>query len=237
MKNSLEKTLADTIKARKENFADLTFKKYQKELSVKNYEDKNDNEKLKNKNKRLDEKIEEVLQDENAKYILYLKEKCSDFIEKIKKGEKEYKNLIKYEGNSISGLEDEKIDIIEQQLLDYMVYKRDKEKLDEYNLKLGEKNRNQIPHAINQLKEIQDLHCQNINNYKKGVSNPAESNKTIFLFGLSLISGYLILKPSVLILAPDGKLIFESLDNINDFPLLLFPITPIFITGSFLNLL
>ena len=30
-KNSLEKTLADTIKARKENFADLTFKKYQKE--------------------------------------------------------------------------------------------------------------------------------------------------------------------------------------------------------------
>ena len=139
-KNSLEKTLADTIKARKENFADLTFKKYQKELSVKNYEDKNDNEKLKNKNKRLDEKIEEVLQDENAKYILYLKEKCSDFIEKIKKGEKEYKNLIKYEGNSISGLEAEKIDIIEQQLLDYMVYKRDKEKLDEYNLKLGEKN-------------------------------------------------------------------------------------------------
>ena len=31
-----------------------------------------------------------------------------------------------------------------------------------------EQNRNQIPHAINQLKEIQDLHCQNINNYKKG---------------------------------------------------------------------
>ena len=131
--------LNDLSEQMKKSVEDINFN-LRKELSVKNYEDKNDNEKLKNKNKRLDEKIEEVLQDENAKYILYLKEKCSDFIEKIKKGEKEYKNLIKYEGNSISGLEDEKIDIIEQQLLDYMVYKRDKEKLDEYNLKLGEKN-------------------------------------------------------------------------------------------------
>ena len=31
-----------------------------------------------------------------------------------------------------------------------------------------EQARNQIPHTINQLKEIQDLHIQNINNYKKG---------------------------------------------------------------------
>ena len=31
-----------------------------------------------------------------------------------------------------------------------------------------DQNRNICPHVINQLKEIQDLHCQNINNYKKG---------------------------------------------------------------------
>ena len=31
-----------------------------------------------------------------------------------------------------------------------------------------EQTRNICPHVINQLKEIQDLHIQNINNYKKG---------------------------------------------------------------------
>ena len=31
-----------------------------------------------------------------------------------------------------------------------------------------DQNRNICPHVINQLKEIQDLHCQYINNYKKG---------------------------------------------------------------------
>jgi len=50
-------------------------------------------------------------------------------------------------------------------------------------------------------------------------------------------SGYLILNPSVLILVPVGNLIFEILLNKNDFPLLLFPITPIVIKSSFLYLL
>ena len=31
-----------------------------------------------------------------------------------------------------------------------------------------EQSRNIFPHSINQLKEIQELHCQNMNNYKKG---------------------------------------------------------------------
>ena len=31
-----------------------------------------------------------------------------------------------------------------------------------------EQSRNLIPHTINQLKEIQDLHIQNMNNYKRG---------------------------------------------------------------------
>ena len=66
-----------------------------------------------------------------------------------------------------------------------------------------------------------------------GVSNPAESNNTIFLYSYPSKSGYLILKPSVDILGPEGKSILDIFDNKNDFPLSAFPITPIFNTGSF----
>ena len=73
-----------------------------------------------------------------------------------------------------------------------------------------------------------------ISSVSTGVSKPAESNKTIFLFLYSSISGYFILKPSVLISAPDGNLILDNLDNIKDLPLLLFPMIPILITFIFL---
>ena len=43
-----------------------------------------------------------------------------------------------------------------------------------------------------------------------------------------------MLKPSVLMLVPDGKSIPESLERIKDFPLLLFPITPILINSLLL---
>ena len=45
----------------------------------------------------------------------------------------------------------------------------------------------------------------------------------VFLFK----SGYLILKPSVFISVPDGKLIPDNLESIKDLPLFEFPITPI----------
>ena len=71
--------------------------------------------------------------------------------------------------------------------------------------------------------------------FKTGVSSPAESNKAIFLSLNSSKSGYLMLNPSVLILVPEGKGIFDILDKRKDFPLLELPITPIFIILSFLK--
>ena len=46
-----------------------------------------------------------------------------------------------------------------------------------------------------------------------------------------------MLNPSVFILVPEGKLIFEILERIKDFPLLLFPITPIVNNSLFLYFL
>ena len=46
-----------------------------------------------------------------------------------------------------------------------------------------------------------------------------------------------MLNPSVLILVPEGKGILEIFERIKDFPLLLFPITPILINSSFLCLI
>ena len=70
-----------------------------------------------------------------------------------------------------------------------------------------------------------------------GISSPAESRKIICLPSYPFKSGYLTLKPSVLILVPVGKLNFEILLNKNDFPLLLFPITPIVIKSLSLYVL
>ena len=65
--------------------------------------------------------------------------------------------------------------------------------------------------------------------FKTGVSRPAESNNAIFLSLNFSKSGYFILKPSVLILVPEGSLIFDIFERRKDFPLLEFPITPILI--------
>ena len=43
--------------------------------------------------------------------------------------------------------------------------------------------------------------------------------------------GYLILRPFVLMLVPVGSDILDNLDNINDFPLFIFPTIPILINS------
>ena len=61
-----------------------------------------------------------------------------------------------------------------------------------------------------------------------GFSNPAESKRINFLFVFPFSkSGYLTLNPLVFILVPVGNLILDSLERINDFPLLIPPKMPI----------
>ena len=69
------------------------------------------------------------------------------------------------------------------------------------------------------------------------VSNPAESNKAIFLFLYFSNSGYLTLNPSVFILVPLSNSILDILESKKDLPLFEFPITPILRTLSFINVL
>ena len=151
-RNAVQDVLMKTLQNRKDKFSELLFNKYQKEILYKEYEQKNDIDKLKYRNENLDKKIEEIIKEEDAQYHLYLKEKCENIItdnnitEDIKKevseDEKE-KEKIKEKNEEEN--EDEQLDeTIEEKimnkLINYMKYKRDKKDLDNINLELGEKN-------------------------------------------------------------------------------------------------
>ena len=165
--NAVQDILIKTLENRKDKFSELLFNKYQKEILYKEYEQKNDIDKLKYRNENLDEKIEEIIKEEDAQYHLYLKEKCKNIIKDLKnkklenrvtseydylleevledeKKEKEKeknKNIEENEENNEEENEDEnKEEKIMNKILNYMKYKRDKKDLDKINLDLGEKN-------------------------------------------------------------------------------------------------
>ena len=139
-KNSIEKNLQNLLKERKNIFEQLLFKKFQKETCIKEYEDKNEEDKLKYKNNELEEQISIIVNTEKAIHYLYLKDIAKEVIEELKENNKEiYNDLLKAEGFN-EDLNDEEKEKLENKFTEYMKFIRDKDNLDKINLLLGEKN-------------------------------------------------------------------------------------------------
>ena len=143
-KNSIEKSLANCLKERKSIFDKLLFKKFQKEVCIKEYQDqeKKENNKLKYKNDKLEEDLVKLLNTENAIHYLYLKDMAIQYLDELKQNNnKTYTDLLKEEGfKTDKDLNAEEEEILENKFIDYMKFVRDKDHLDRINLLLGEKN-------------------------------------------------------------------------------------------------
>lgn len=70
------------------------------------------------------------------------------------------------------------------------------------------------------------LSCLNSSVSNRAFSKPAESINTYSAGLSSVIHGYFILIPSVLILVPSGNVSLDNLERTKDLPLFLFPTTP-----------
>ena len=143
--NAVQKILMTTLKNRKDIFIDLLCNKYEKEILIKEYNQKNENDKLKYRNENLDKEIKEIIKENDAKYHLYLKEKCENIINNLKMEKLDYSDKTIYDYLLESEVFDEtkgesKDEQITNKILNYMKYIRDKKDLDRFNLELGEKN-------------------------------------------------------------------------------------------------
>ena len=144
-KNAVQTVLQKTLEDRKDKFSNLLFEKYQKEILYKDYQSKDESNKLKYKNEKLDKNIEAIIKEENAQYHLYLKEKCENIINNLKMEKLDYSDKTIYDYLLESEVFDEtkgesKDEQITNKILNYMKYIRDKKDLDRFNLELGEKN-------------------------------------------------------------------------------------------------
>ena len=141
-KNSIEKSLANCLKGRKNIFDKLLFKKFQKEVCIKEYEEKAEKDKLKYKKSELDKLIRDIVNTEDAIHYLYLKDLADTIITELKQNSIDtYNNLLEAEGlEKNKELNDEENEKLINKLIDYMKFIRDKDNLDRINLLLGEKN-------------------------------------------------------------------------------------------------
>ena len=152
--NAVQKILMSTLKNRKEAFIELLCNKYEKERLLNEYNKKNENDKLKYRNENLDKEINEIIKDNDAKYHLYLKEKCENIVKKLEKEKMDNSDITIYdyllktetfddhdekETDKKETINDKK-ETIMNKLIDYMKYVRDNFELDNFNLQLGEKN-------------------------------------------------------------------------------------------------
>ena len=140
--NAVQKILMTTLKNRKDIFIDLLCNKYEKEILIKEYNQKNENDKLKYRNENLDKEIKEIIKENDAKYHLYLKEKCENIIDKLGKEKLDNSNKTMYDYLLETETFDsrDKNETIKNKLIDYMKYVRNNFELDNVNLQLGEKN-------------------------------------------------------------------------------------------------
>ena len=131
-KKLIEEELKNIVAKRKEKFKEDYHEKFVKEIDVKEYENKKKDVRLIKKLRGINEDIDDIIDDPNSEYDLFLKEKSEQILSKIEEEREDSDDDEIFKPTR----EDENI----EQIKEYIKNKRNKKELNKYNRLLGEKN-------------------------------------------------------------------------------------------------